>query len=33
MTQDQYGQAQGAGRGVRGNVVEDENDDYEDDQA
>jgi hypothetical protein len=33
MTQDQYGQAQGAGYGVRGDVVEDENDEYADDPA
>jgi len=33
MTQDQYGQAQGAGYGVRGDVVEDENDEYEDGQV
>jgi len=33
MTQDQYDQARGAGYGVRGDVVEDENDEYEDDQA
>ncbi len=33
MTQDQYGQAQDAGYGVRGNVVEDENDGNEDSQA
>jgi len=33
MTQDQYGQAQGAGYGVRGDVVQDENDEYEDGQA
>src|SRR5580700_5571911 len=33
MTQDQYGQAQGEGYGARGNVVEDENDEYEDGQA
>jgi hypothetical protein len=31
MTQDQYGQARGAGYGVRGDVVEDENDEYADD--
>ncbi len=28
MTQDQYGQAQDAGYGVRGDVIEDENEDY-----
>jgi hypothetical protein len=33
MTQDQYGQAQGVGYSVRGDVVEDENDEYADDQA
>jgi hypothetical protein len=33
MTQDQYGQAQGAGYGARGDVVEDENDDYADDSG
>jgi hypothetical protein len=31
MTQDQYGQARGAGYGARGDVVEDENDEYADD--
>jgi hypothetical protein len=31
MTQDQYDQARGAGYGVRGDVVEDENDEYADD--
>src|SRR5580692_7320984 len=33
MTQDQYGQAQSAGYGARGDVVEDENDDYADDSG
>ncbi len=33
MTQDQYGQGQGGGYGVRSNVVEDENDGYEDGQV
>ena len=31
MTQDQYDQARGAGYGARGDVVEDENDEYADD--
>jgi hypothetical protein len=33
MTQNQYGQSQGAGYGVRRDVVEDENDEYADDQG
>src|SRR5580692_870224 len=33
MTQDQYGQAQSTGYGARGDVVEDENDDYADDSG
>jgi hypothetical protein len=33
MTQDQYGQARGAGYGARGDVVEDENDEYADDSG
>jgi len=32
MTQDQHGQARDAGYGVRGDVIEDENDEYEDGQ-
>lgn len=33
MTQDQYGQARGAGYGAPGDVVEDENDEYADDSG